>query len=135
MIEQEKIPAVAVEQMNRVHEEEARRINVLLESLDTGADFATVSEHLETVLAHMREHFGTEETPMKQNDFPMYRLHKGEHDKILQEARRTEMEWRNRRDTEALREYFEEQVGDWLHRHILAMDTPLADYLAGRGEV
>ncbi len=135
MIEQEKIPAVAVEQMNRVHEEEARRINVLLESLDTGADFATVSEHLETVLAHMREHFGTEETLMKQNDFPMYRLHKGEHDKILQEARRTEMEWRNRRDTEALREYFEEQVGDWLHRHILAMDTPLADYLAGRGEV
>lgn len=135
MIEQEKIPAVAVEQMNRVHEEEARRINVMLESLDTGADFATVSEHLETVLAHMREHFGTEETLMKQNDFPMYRLHKGEHDKILQEARRTEMEWRNRRDTEALREYFEEQVGDWLHRHILAMDTPLADYLAGRGEV
>ncbi len=135
MIEQEKIPAVAVEQMNRVHEEEARRINVLLESLDTGADFATVSEHLETVLAHMREHFGTEEALMKQNDFPMYRLHKGEHDKILQEARRTEMEWRNRRDTEALREYFEEQVGDWLHRHILAMDTPLADYLAGRGEV
>ncbi len=135
MIEQEKIPAVAVEQMNSVHEEEARRINVMLESLDTGADFATVSEHLETVLAHMREHFGTEETLMKQNDFPMYRLHKGEHDKILQEARRTEMEWRNRRDTEALREYFEEQVGDWLHRHILAMDTPLADYLAGRGEV
>lgn len=135
MIEQEKIPAVAVEGMNRVHQEEVQRVNMLLESLDSDAGFETVSECLDMVLAHMQEHFETEEALMKQNDFPMYRLHKGEHDKILQEARRTEMEWRNRRDAESLREYFEEEIGDWLHRHILAMDTPLADYLAGRGEV
>ena len=39
------------------------------------------------------------------------------------------MQWRNKKDSEALMEYIEEDIVPWLNQHIQAMDTPLADYL------
>ena len=46
------------------------------------------------------------------------------------EARYAEMEWRNRKDVEALREYLEDELVTWLDQHIKAMDTPMADFVS-----
>ena len=132
MIDVKQLPQVAVESINEVHAEEVQIVNTLLEALESGADFETVSARLDAVLGHMAEHFAGEEALMIEHRFPMYRLHKGEHDKILQQARYAQTEWRNRKDPEVLREYFEEEIGDWLDQHIKAMDTPLAQFLAER---
>ncbi len=129
MIERNDIPLVSRNDMNEVHFEEVEIINVLLKQLDEGADFETLSSSFDAVLLHMQEHFSGEENLMQEIRYPTYRLHKSDHDKILNEARYIYMDWRTRKDRERLREYFEEDIAQWLSQHIKAMDTPMADFL------
>jgi len=124
------LPQVSLSSMNDVHLEELELLNTLLADLKTNSDFKTISEHFEQLLAHMQEHFASEEKLMQEVQYPSFRMHKGDHDKVLNEARYVEMEWRNRRDVEALREYLEEELLTWLDQHIKAMDTPMADFVS-----
>ncbi len=130
MIKQSDIPLVSLDTMNSVHFEEIELLNTLLTQLDTEADFETLSKSMEKLLAHMQEHFAGEEKLMQEVQYPSFRMHKADHDKVLNEARYAEMEWRNRKDVEALREYLEEDVVPWLDQHIKAMDTPMADFVS-----
>ncbi len=129
MIRKEDLPLVVDESMNEVHFEEVEMINSFLGQLDEKADFDTLADSFEELLAHMQEHFAGEEKLMKESRFPSYRLHKGEHDKILNEARYIYMDWRTRKESEPLREYFEEDIAQWLDQHIKAMDIPMAQFL------
>jgi len=114
MIQQSDIPLVSLNSMNQVHYEEIELLNTLLTQLDTKADFETLSESMEKLLAHMQEHFAGEEKLMQEVQYPSFRM----------------QEWRNRKDVEALREYLEEDVVPWLDQHIKAMDTPMADFVS-----
>lgn len=129
MIKQDDVPLVAVNSMNDIHFEEIEMINTLLGQLDDNTDFDTLADSFEKILEHMRQHFSNEEQLMKESRYPSYRLHKGEHDKILNEARYLYMDWRTRKENEPLREYFEEDIAQWLDQHIKAMDTPMAQFL------
>ncbi len=130
MIKRSDIPLVSLDTMNEVHFEEVEILNTLLAQLDSEADFETLSESMEKLLAHMQQHFASEERLMQEAQYPSFRMHKADHDKVLNEARYAEMEWRNRKDVEALREYLEEDVVPWLDQHIKAMDTPMAEFLS-----
>jgi len=130
MIEQSDIPLVSLDTMNSVHFEEVELLNTLLAQLDDKADFETLSQSMEKLLAHMKEHFSGEEKLMQEAQYPSFRMHKADHDKVLNEARYAEMEWRNRKDADALREYLEDELVAWLDQHIKAMDTPMADFLS-----
>ena len=77
----------------------------------------------------MQAHFAHEEQLMQSHRYPMYRLHKGEHDKVLNEIRYVELEWRSRRDRSDLQTYLQENIPMWLDQHIKAMDSVLADFL------
>ncbi len=126
----QQLPLVSLENMNIVHREELELLNTLLEQINSNADFETLSKSLEELLSHMQEHFASEEKLMQEARYPSFRMHKGDHDKVLNEARYAEMEWRNRKDAEALREYLEEELAAWLEQHIKAMDTPMADFVS-----
>ncbi|MEN8146687.1 MAG: hemerythrin family protein [Campylobacterota bacterium] len=130
MIKQSDIPLVSLNTMNEVHFEEVAILNDLLEQLDNEADFESLSESMEKLLAHMQEHFASEEKLMQEAQYPSFRMHKADHDKVLNEARYAGMEWRNRKDVDALREYLAEEVLPWLDQHIKAMDTPMADFVS-----
>ena len=130
MMKTTAIPLVSQASMNDVHLEEIAILNSLLGQLNNGATFEVVSESYEALLIHMQEHFSTEETLMQERQYPSFRMHKADHDKVLNEARYAEMEWRNRKDLEALREYLEEELLTWLDQHIKAMDTPMADFVS-----
>lgn len=129
MIDEHDMPSVALESMNIVHLEEVEMIAALLHQLDENTGFDALSDSYEEILAHMQEHFSSEEKLMKEARFSSYRLHKGEHDKILNEARNVYMDWRNRKEDDRLREFFEEDISRWLVQHIKAMDTPMAQFL------
>jgi len=122
-------PLVSMERMNTVHLEEIALIEKLLEQIDQEAGADLLSTSFDAVLEHMQAHFESEETMMKEAQYPSFRMHKADHDKVLQETRYAEMEWRNRKDVAALKEYFEEEILSWLEQHIKAMDTPTADFL------
>ena len=130
MIDHKDLPLVSLESMNKVHLEELDLLNTLLEQIDSNADFEMLSKSLEELLAHMQEHFTGEEKIMQEAKYPSFHMHKGDHDKVLNEARYVEMEWRNRKDVDALREYLEEELAAWLDQHIKAMDTPMADFVS-----
>jgi hemerythrin len=130
MIKQSDLPLVSLDTMNEVHFEEVELLNTLLEQLDSKAGFETLSESLEKLLEHMQEHFASEEKIMQEAQYPSFRMHKADHDKVLNETRYAEMEWRNRKDVDALREYLAEEIVPWLDQHIKAMDTPMADFVS-----
>ena len=124
------IPQVSQSTMNDVHQEELEILNSLLDQLTNNETFESISKVFEQLLAHMQKHFASEETLMQEVQYPSFRMHKGDHDKVLNEARYAEMEWCNRKDVEALREYLEEELLTWLDQHIKAMDTPMADFVS-----
>ncbi|WP_241761456.1 bacteriohemerythrin [Sulfurimonas gotlandica] len=129
MIELNTIPLVPIDSMNETHLEEVEIINTLLTQLQAKADFVVISKTFEELLEHMQEHFATEEKMMQDAHYPSFRMHKADHDKVLNETRYAEMEWRNRKEIDALKAYFEEEILTWLDQHIKAMDTPMADFL------
>ena len=135
MLNKDDIPLVSMDSMNETHFEELEIINSLLEQLKAQADFDSVSTSLELLLAHMKEHFYGEEKIMQEAQYPSFRMHQADHNKVLNEARYAEMEWRNKKDIEALREYVEENVIVWLDQHIKAMDTPMADFMTQSAKI
>lgn len=127
MIDIYTLPQVAHQQMNDTHLEEAAILNHFLSMIEQNLHYDQMLDQFETLIAHIHTHFASEETKMQEIRFPMYRLHKGEHDKILNQIRMMHMEFRNRKDTEALKSYLEEEFSPWLDQHIKAMDIILAN--------
>ena len=127
---QATIPQVSLTTMNDVHHEEVKILNSLLDKLANNETFESISQVFEHLLAHIQEHFASEETLMQEVQYPSFRMHKADHDKVLNETRYAEMEWRNRKDIEGLREYLEEELLTWLDQHIKAMDTPMANFVS-----
>ena len=105
MINQKELALVSLSSMNEVHFEEVDLLNALLEQLNNEAGFEMLCESFQILLEHM-------------------------HDKVLNQTRYAEMQWRNRKDEDALREYLEGDIVPWLDQHIKAMDTPMADYVS-----
>ena len=129
MIELKTIPLVSLESMNETHMEEVEILNTLLGQLEAKEEFGNISKTLEKLLEHIQEHFAGEEKMMQDAQYPSLNMHKADHDKVLNEVRYAEMEWRNRKEVDALKEYIEEEIVTWLDQHIKAMDTPTADFL------
>ena len=134
MINLNTLPLVSFKSMNEVHIEEVHIINRLFENLNTQADFEIISQTLQNLLEHMQEHFSSEEKIMREFHYPSLQMHKADHDKVLNQARYAEMQWRNNKDEDELREYLEDDVVAWLDQHIKAMDTPMSDYVLELGK-
>ena len=133
MINIDKIPLVNFDEINKVHLEEVELLNSLYELLHVETpDFKKVLLSLNELLLHVREHFANEERLMKESYYPTLQMHKAEHGKIINEINMQIMEFRNRKDYELLREYFEEEIPTWLNNHINSMDIILADFLVER---
>ncbi len=132
MAENIDIPQVQIKSMNEIHSDEIMIINILLEQLNTQESYETISESFENFISHMQEHFAGEEKLMQETQYPSFRMHKADHDKVLNETRYAQMQWRNRKDIEALKEYLEDDILPWLNQHIQAMDTPMADFVSVR---
>jgi len=133
MINIDKIPLVNFDEINKVHWEEVELLNSLYKLLHVETpDFKKVLLSLNELLLHVREHFANEERLMKESYYPTLQMHKAEHGKIINEINMQIMEFRNRKDYELLREYFEEEIPTWLNNHINSMDIILADFLVER---
>ena len=130
MISKDSIPLVSLDSMNETHFEELDIVNMLLTQLSNEEEFEIISNSFEKLIQHIQEHFSTEERLMQEFRYPSYNMHRAEHTKVLNEARLSEMQWRNKKDRDALVEYLEENIAVWLDQHIKAMDTPMADFIS-----
>ncbi|MEA2099271.1 MAG: hemerythrin family protein [Campylobacterota bacterium] len=130
MINRNDLPLVSLHSMNTTHFDEIAIINLLLVQIDTKVNYETLSLTLEKLIEHIYQHFSSEEKLMKDTQYPSFNMHKADHDKVLNQARYAEMEWRNKKDVNLLNEYIREEFIPWLDQHIKAMDTPMADFIS-----
>lgn len=128
MITQEQLPLVAMPSMNDTHLEELILINRLSDALDA-RDAEAVTAIAEALVAHTVEHFGGEEVMMREQQFPPYPMHKGEHDRALSEMRAQVASWHSRHDFDSLAYYVNVTLPQWIMVHIQTMDTVTASFL------
>jgi hemerythrin len=136
LVDLDAIPQVALPFVNDDHREEGRLLNELADAVKghrTGAvPVETVLHRLEALFAHTQEHFAREEEAMREVGFPPYPVHKGEHDRVLEEMESEETHFRETGDTARLWKYVSEAVPTWFVGHIQSMDAVTAQFVVMR---
>jgi len=134
LIDKNALPQVAIQSMNDTHTNEVELINALFDLITRkrgGEDVdAQLSEMVDSFDEHVKQHFHSEEVLMQQTGFPAYQVHKGEHDRVLEEIAVPVAAWRERADIEPLGDYLQNVHPQWAQNHIVTMDTMTAFFIA-----
>lgn len=132
LINKNDLPLVAEDFMNDVHYEDVDIINNLYEKLLNYIDSETkenkniVIDAYQDWYDHTVSHFKGEEDKMIELNFPPYMMHKGEHEKCLEQMRQVLDYFIKNDDKEFLKSYLELDLINWLVNHIQTMDTVTA---------
>ncbi|WP_028468822.1 hemerythrin family protein [Neptunomonas japonica] len=127
------IPKVALDFINDDHEEAARlisEINQTIAKIEIDSnDKNLILPLLETLLGHKGTHFEKEESSMKEAQFPAISQHKQEHDRLLNELKALIDHWKHYQDTHSLKTYMNEIFPLWLKNHTITMDHATALFI------
>jgi len=126
-------PQVALDFMNRDHQEFVSLREKLLGLLsETPSDQGKIAAMLDELLEHTRHHFAEEEGRMLAAQFPPYPMHKGEHDRVLADMAAHVEAWEQNHDDAVLKNWLEQEVGNWFVNHVNTMDFITATFIASR---
>lgn len=128
MITQEQLPMVAMDSMNDTHLEDLLMINAISKALEN-QEVEKVQTMMQELIEHTVAHFSGEEEMMREKMFPPYPIHKGEHDRALNELRVVAQNFEETKDTKALKNYIDNALSPWLIEHIQTLDTVTAMFL------
>ncbi|HHG73909.1 MAG TPA: hemerythrin [Persephonella sp.] len=125
-----QIPRVALERMNKVHEEEIKLLNQLFEAIDQGKGTDEIDSLFKAFVEDVKKHFSSEQEMMEQYNFFAYPMHRGEHDMVLGQLVNLEKRWEKEKNPELIKAYIENEFLPWLMNHIQTMDTVTAHFLS-----
>lgn len=125
----ESIPLLALDFMNRDHAEFVVLRDKLLDLLDATEPVQRVQGALHDLFEHTRQHFAAEEQAMQQAGFPVYAVHKADHDTVLADMAARVEGWSLERDDAALRAWLDRDVGEWFMNHVSSMDFVTAKFI------
>ena len=128
MITQDQLPMVAMPSMNDTHLEDIIMINAISKALEN-QEVEKVQTMMRELIEHTVAHFSGEEEMMREKMFPPYPVHKGEHDRALNELRVVAKNFEETKDTKALKNYIDTTLSPWLIQHIETLDTVTAMFL------
>ncbi|ATX80631.1 hemerythrin [Mariprofundus aestuarium] len=127
-------PEVPFQLMHNVHLEEVEMINAiydLIVEIEAGANKSPVlTEKLDGLLTHTKEHFANEERLMQEAHFPPYAMHKGAHDLFLSEFEAALADWRESQTVGPIAMFLRLKLPRWMKDHIGSMDYVTAGFLA-----
>ena len=103
-------------------------INAISKALEN-QEIEKVSTMMQELVEHTVAHFAGEEEMMREKMFPPYPVHKGEHDRALNELRVVAQNFEETKDTKALKNYIDAILSPWLIQHIETLDTVTAMFL------
>ncbi len=126
-------PQVELDFMNHDHAEFVELREALLATLARKAGPAEVDALLDRLLEHTRSHFAEENRLMQETGFPPYPMHKGEHDRVLDDMESRIARWKQGRDTKALSGWLEVGLVDWFVSHVSTMDYITARFIKAQG--
>ena len=128
---------VALDFMNRDHQEATDLINQLLSLISATENGEAKIEEINTLLAelftHNSEHFAREEEQMLKFNFPAYPIHKAAHERVIAEMTTKISSWQRNNDLPHLKEYIGQTLPDWFIGHVETMDTMTAMFVVRSG--
>jgi len=127
-------PQVELDFMNHDHAEFVELREALLSALAQTASPAEVDALLDRLLEHTRSHFAEENRLMQETGFPPYPMHKGEHDRVLDDMESRIARWKAGRDATALSDWLEVGLVDWFVSHVSTMDYITARFIKVQGK-
>ncbi|QKF74441.1 hemerythrin [Aliarcobacter faecis] len=134
LIDKNNLPLVDAEFMNNTHFEDVDLINKIYENIEifeknnSNENFENLKSIYEEWINHTVKHFLTEEEEMQKRGFFAYPFHKGEHDRNIEDIKAVWIDFEENRDIEALKNYIEYDLINWLVNHIRSMDTVTARF-------
>ena len=123
-------PQVALDFMNHDHAEFVDLRAKLLDLLAADSPSTEVDNLLDKLMSHTVHHFAEEERLMQATNFPPFRMHQSEHDRVLADVSARIELWKQTRDGAALRVWLERDVGEWFENHVSTMDFVTASFIA-----
>src|SRR5690242_18664168 len=100
VMDESRLPRVALAPLDADHAEEARLLNAAADVLDAHvagrADGAAVIAALDALYDHTRAHFEREDAAMHGASFPEHEAHRAEHERVLEELDGQERRFRER---------------------------------------
>ncbi|NOR55343.1 MAG: hypothetical protein GQ531_03985 [Sulfurovum sp.] len=88
-----------------------------------------LEDKIDEYIAHVHEHFLSEEKLMLKYDFPSYDMHKTAHDMFLADMEYAATQWKDFGDIKKIIN-FVRKTPEWIVMHVNSVDAPTADYLA-----
>lgn len=134
LIDKNNLPLVDAEFMNNTHFEDVDLINKIYENIEifeknnSNENFENLKSTYKEWINHTVKHFLTEEEEMQKRGFFAYPFHKGEHDRNIEDIKAVWIDFEENRDIEALKNYIEYDLINWLVNHIRSMDTVTARF-------
>jgi hemerythrin len=123
---------VALDFMNRDHAEFVSLCEKLIATLQDSPEPSVVDQQLNQLAEHTRLHFAEEERQMQAAQFRPYRMHKGEHDRVLSALEEHIAQWRQDRDAGQLRAVIERTLNGWFVNHVNSMDFVTARFITNQ---
>jgi len=133
LIYAEQVEHMSLDQMQETHESEIKILNEI-DSLAVDYEIHKakpdeLEKKLNEYIAHVKEHFASEERLMEKYDFPNYEMHKMAHDMFLADLEYSTVSWKQRGDLKKIIN-FVRKTPEWIVMHVNSVDAPTADYLA-----
>lgn len=129
MIEWTNDLAVGFSEIDRQHQELFSKIDTLLNACNQGKGRASVGEIIQFLTDYVVFHFGTEETLMKQYQYPDYSTHKAMHDQFVQKFLEVKSQFDSDGASVRIVIAINQMVVKWLNDHIRHVDTLLGAFL------
>ena len=141
ILNEDTIPHVDIDFMNNTHFEEIEMVKEIgkliaaYQENDMPSDSETkkITQSLEVWLQHTQEHFARENKLMLEINFPMYPVHSGEHETVLENMAGVVKAWQSDNDIELIAEYVFSLWPTWFDSHVNSMDMITAQFAVMNG--
>ena len=134
MIQPNEIPKVALDCLNKDHQEVADIVNCLASHLsNSSTSTKDITDTIQQLREHLENHFACEEHQMEKYQFPALNIHRGEHHRVLDEINQIQSNWLTANNPQVMQNYLSHTFCPWLIEHISTLDTQTARYIVDSG--
>ena len=123
---------VGVEAIDEQHKELFRRLDRLLQAMQTHQGTVEVGRLIDYLGEYVVTHFGQEESVMRDRAYPGYAAHKAEHEVFLKDFQMLRAEYLSSGPNAVITIRVTSRVTAWLREHIYRIDRALGQYLQRR---
>jgi hemerythrin len=131
-IEWDETLEVGVEAIDEQHKELFRRLDRLLQAMQTRQGAVEVGRLIDYLGEYVVAHFGLEESVMRDRAYPAYAAHKAEHEAFLKDFQMLRAEYLSSGPNAVITIRVTNRVTAWLREHIYRIDRALGQYLQKR---